>query len=338
MLETSVIIVNYNGKHLLKECLDSIREQTYKDFEIIVVDNASQDGSVTFLRENYPEVKVIQCEKNLGYGGGNNRGLATSEGQYIVFLNNDTKADKDWLSQLVRAAKEDDKIGMCASKILNYDNPRIIDNTGLIIYPDGIARGRGRLQEDRGQFDDRREVFFPSGCAGLYKKKMLDEIGWFDEEFFLYMDDVDIGLRGRLAGWKCIFVPEAVVYHRYSATTSPYSPLKAYLVERNRIWVVLKYYPADMILASVLYTLIRYASQAASILKGRGAGSRFARTQPPFKLLGLLIKAYCSAFFSIRRICKERKSFKKIRNISYNEFRMLFKVHRLPLSELVFID
>ncbi len=338
MPETSVIIVNYNGRHLLKDCLDSLREQSYKDFEVIVVDNASQDGSVEFIKTDYPEVAVIECDRNLGYGGGNNRGLSVAKGEFIVFLNNDTKADRHWLLHLVKAAKSSDSIGMCASKILNFDNPKIIDNTGLIIYPDGIARGRGRLQEDRGQFDEKRDVFFPSGCAGLYRKKMLDEVGWFDEDFFLYMDDVDIGLRGRLAGWRAVFVPEAVVYHKYSATTSPYSPLKAYLVERNRIWVVLKYYPVDMILASVFYTLIRYTSQAASILKGRGAGSRFARTQSPFKLFGLLIRAYCSAFFSFRKICRERKNFKKLRNISYNEFKGLFKKHRLPLSELAFID
>ncbi len=338
MPETSVIVVNYNGKHLLKECLDSLREQTYKDFETIVVDNASRDGSVTFLKDNYPEVKVIQCEKNLGYGGGNNRGLSVAKGEYIVFLNNDTRADRDWLLHLVSAAKKDDGIGMCASKILNYDNPDVIDNTGLLIYPDGIARGRGRLQKDRGQFDEQKDVLFPSGCAGLYKKKMLDEIGWFDEDFFLYMDDVDIGLRGRLAGWKCIFVPEAVVYHKYSATTRPYSMLKAYLVERNRIWLILKYYPVDMVLLSVLYTTLRYLYQAAGILRGRGAGSRIVKEESTLKLILLLFKAYISAMYSIKKICKARKQLKKIRKISSLEFKRMLKRHSLPLKELAFIE
>jgi GT2 family glycosyltransferase len=292
----SVIIVTYNGLSHLKECLDSLRLQTLKNFEAVLVDNASTDGSVAFVKENYPEVRVIENRENLGYGGGNNCGISQARGRYVVLLNNDTKVDARWLERLCEAAEKDRTIGMCASKILDYYNPEIIDNTGLLIYRDGVARGRGRLERDAGQYSLREEVLLPSGCAGLYRREMLDEIGLFDEDFFLYVDDVDIGFRGRLAGWRCMYVPEAVVYHKYSATTEPYSPLKAYLVERNRIWVVMKCFPLRIAVASLFYTLLRYIMQAYGIVTGKGAGSRLVRSGSGFGSVLILLRAYLSAF------------------------------------------
>ena len=196
----SIIIVNWNGRHLLTDCLGSLRTQTYRDYEAILVDNGSSDGSVEFVRTQFPEVHLIVLPENRGFAGGNNVGIAAATGQYIALLNNDTKADPDWLSSLVNATASGSQVGMWASKILSYDAPTVIDNTGLLLYWDGLARGRGRLEVDSGQFDQQQEVLFPSGCAGLYRKSMLDEIGSFDEEFFAYADDVDLGLRGRLAG------------------------------------------------------------------------------------------------------------------------------------------
>src|SRR5512135_3557568 len=141
----SVIIVNYNGLSHLKECLDSLRGQTFRDFETILVDNASADNSAAFVKEHYPEVSIIENRENLGYGGGNNAGIRESQGKYVVLLNNDTKVDPHWLQRLVETAEKDGTIGMCASKILNYYHRDIIDNTRLLLYRDGIGRGRGRL-------------------------------------------------------------------------------------------------------------------------------------------------------------------------------------------------
>jgi GT2 family glycosyltransferase len=317
----SVIIVNYNGLSHLKECLDSLREQTFRDCEVIFVDNASSDGSVGFVKENYPEVKIIKNQRNLGYGGGNNAGIRESRGKYIVLLNNDTKADPQWLQKLVEAAQKDETTGMCASKILNYYHPGMIDNTGLLMYRDGIARGRGRLEKDIGQYDVEEEVFFPSGCACLYRKAMLDEIGPLDEDFFLYVEDVDIGLRGRLAGWRCVYVPGAVVYHKYSATTEPYSPLKAYLVERNRIWVVLKCFPLKMVLISPFHTLLRYIMQGYGALTGKGAGGRLMESTSVFKTLGILMKAYITALCGLGGILRKRREIMKLKRIENREFR-----------------
>jgi len=336
--EICVIIVNYNGLHLLAECLDSLREQIFSDFEVILVDNASSDGSGAFVTENYPGVKVIVNGENLGYGGGNNTGIAASGAKYVVLLNNDTKVDARWLERLYEAAEKDKTIGMCASKILNYYDPETIDNTGLLIYRDGIARGRGRLEKDTGQYALQEEVFFPSGCAGLYRREMLEEIGLLDEDFFLYVDDVDIGFRGRLAGWKCLYVPEAVVYHKYSATTEPYSPLKAYLVERNRIWVVMKCFPLGMAAASLFYTLFRYIMQGYGIATGRGAGSRLARSGSGFGTVLILCRAYLSAFRKFGIMVRKRKRIMAMKKVSKREISSWFRRFGIGVKELALKD
>ena len=335
----SVIIVNYNGIGLLEDCLGSLREQTFRDFEVILVDNASSDGSVAFVRGNDPEVTVLQNHKNLGYGGGNNAGIMMAKGEYLCLLNNDTKADTNWLLKLVEAASRGDKnVGMFASKILNYDHPDVIDNTGLFMFRDGIARGRGRLEKDSGQFGSHEEVFFPSGCAGFYKKEMLDEIGLFDEDFFLYLDDVDIGLRARMNGWKCIYVSDAMVYHKYSASSDPYSPLKAYFVERNRIWIVIKYFPFGMAMASPLYSLVRYLLQAYGIVTGRGASSRLVKSGSVLQTVGILCKAYISALSVFGTMLNKRREMAKLRRVSMREISEWFKKFGISAREVAFKD
>jgi len=336
--EISVVIVNYNGVRLLTDCLDSLRLQTFRDFEVIFVDNASSDESVVFVTDNYPEVKVIVNSENLGYGGGNNTGIISSKGKYVALLNNDTRVDARWLDRLHAAAEKDRAIGMCASKILNYYHPEIIDNTGLLIYRDGIARGRGRLEKDAGQYALEEEVFFPSGCAGLYRREMLDEIGLFDEDFFLYVDDVDIGLRARMAGWKCLYVPDAVVYHKYSATTEPYSPLKAYLVERNRIWVVIKCFPLGMAAESLFYTMLRYIMQGYGIATGKGAGSRLVRSGSGLASVFILLRAYLSAFRKFSNMVRKRKRIMAAKKVSKREISLWFRRFGIGARELALKD
>ena len=172
----SVVIVNWNGKHLLGECLDSLLAQSVDGVEIILVDNGSQDDSVEYVRENYRRVRVVCLPNNIGFAGGNNAGIRIATGKYIALLNNDTKADSEWLGNLLAEAETSPiNIGMWASKILSFSNPILIDNVGILLYPDGLGRGKGRLENDSGQFDQKAEALFPSGCAGLYRRDMLDE-------------------------------------------------------------------------------------------------------------------------------------------------------------------
>jgi GT2 family glycosyltransferase len=233
MLPTvSVVVIDY--KIDITPCLNSLREQTFKDFEIIVVDN-----------------NVI----NRGFAGGCNKGIREARGEYIALLNNDARADKDWLKEIVAFAEARPDVGVFASKILRSDGK--IDSAGGEVYPDGngMCRGRGETAE---QYNDPNYVDFPSGCAALYRRSMLDEIGLFDERFFMYNEDTDLGIRAQKAGWKCIYVPTAIVTHLYSQSSSAYSLKKLFRVERNRILLMLKNFTFRQILASVPWTFIRY--------------------------------------------------------------------------------
>jgi len=317
----SVIILNYNGLHLLSECLDSLRRQTFRDFEVIFVDNDSTDGSVAFVEENYPEVKVIENRENLGFGEGNNVGMRVAQGKYIALLNNDTVTHPEWLQRLFEAAEHfPETFGMWASKILFHDRPDTIDTAGHLMYPDGLNMGRGRGEIDAGQYDRVEEVFFPSGCAALYSKKMLDEIGYFDPDFFAYGDDTELGLRAKLAGWKCLFVPSSVVYHKYSGTSGRYSPFKVLLVERNRIWVLVKYFPFRYIIVSPLYTFIRLSGHLIAAFRRKGAAGRFTESFSLADLVRIYLKANVEAVCGLRKMLRKRIQMKPIRKASAREF------------------
>jgi GT2 family glycosyltransferase len=331
----SVVIVNWNGKHLLGECLDSLSAQAVEGVEIILVDNGSKDGSAQFVQERYPGVRLITLQENLGFAGGNNAGIRSASGKYIALLNNDTRVDQAWLANLLREAEASPaSTGMWACKILSYDNPDVLDNVGLLLYPDGLGRGKGRLEKDRGQYDEQGEAFFPSGCAGLFRREMLDEIGLFDEEFFAYADDVDLGLRARLAGFRCTYVPTANVYHKYSASSSAHSPFKAFLVERNRIWVLLKYYPIEMILVSPCVTLARLLFHLYGALTGKGASGRFSEQNSVLQAIAVLLRAWWSALAALPNIIRQRRSFSRLRRIGRRELYRLFCEYRISASEL----
>jgi GT2 family glycosyltransferase len=334
----SVVIVNWNGKHLLEECLGSLSQQRFRDFEVIVVDNGSRDGSVEYLRTAHPGVLLVSLPTNTGFAAGSNAGIRASSGNYIALLNNDTRTDPSWLTELVAAAESTPTAGMWASKILSYDRPDVIDNVGLLLYRDGLARGKGRLEQDHGQYDQPAEALFPSGCAGLYRRQLLDEVGLLDEDFFAYADDVDLGLRGRLAGWGCLYVPTAVVYHRYSSSSSSYSSFKAFLVERNRIWVLLKYFPAEMILASPFFTLRRLVLQFYGALTGQGASGRFTREQGVFSAGLVLFKAWTSALASAARVLAQRRRTASYRRLGRKEIYCLFRRFGISASEVAFKD
>jgi GT2 family glycosyltransferase len=335
----SVVIPNLNGRALLGDCLASLERQSFKDFEVILVDNGSSDGSVKFVRAEFPWLaKIIENPANLGFAKACNLGIEASEGAYIALLNNDTEAHPSWLAEAVRAAEANADAGMFACKTLMYDRRDVIDTAGHLIYPDGLNRGRGRLEVDRGQYDDRTDVFFPSGCAALYRKEMLDEIGLFDEHHFAYGDDTDIGIRGRLAGWRCLFVPASIVYHRYSMTTGEYSPRKVFLVERNRIWIAWKYFPFKYLLLGPFYSLLRYCYQAYGALTGTGAAGRFASEYSAWGLIAHVLKAYVSAFGDLGRVWRERKRMMGLKKVSDREIDRWFRDYRISVREISLKD
>ena len=335
----SVIILNWNGKRFLDECLSSLQRQTFKDFEVILVDNASQDNSIEFLESNYNDfIKIIKNNRNYGFSGGNNIGISHAGGRYIVLLNNDTRADPAFLAHLVWAAERHPHVGMCAAKVYLDSGGKMIDTVGHLIYRDGLNRGRGRLEPDRGQYDTMEEVLFPSGCAALYKRNMLDEVGLFDEDFFAYGDDTDIGMRARLAGWTCLYVPQAIVHHKYSGSTSAYSPLKAFLVERNRVWIAVKYFPLPLLLANPCFALLRYLFQALGALMHRGAAGRFTEEHSRGQLLLILLKANIAALQGLGRMWRKRKEAGRRRKVSTQEIYGWFHRFGIGVRELSLKD
>jgi len=227
---------------------------------------------------------------------------------------------------------------MVGSKILNYYKREEIDNTGNLIYPDGLNRGRGRLEIDCGQFDSKKDILFPSGCASLYKRKMLDEVGGFDETFFAYGDDADIGLHGRYLGYKAIYCPKAVVYHKYSGTAGMYSAMKAFYVERNRIWILFKYFPFESIILSPFFTLKRLLLQGYGVITRKGAAGKFAENASVKLIFRTLFNAYISALNGIPDILKKRKIIHKNRKVSKEEIKYLLRSHAISCKEIALKD
>jgi GT2 family glycosyltransferase len=222
--------------------------QTLSPLEIIVVDNGSKDGSVEWVQNTFPNVHLIANDRNLGFAAANNQALHAARGEYIATLNNDAWATPTWLAELVRAAQSDPSVGMCASKMLFADRPYMINSTGINLDWAGIAWDRQGGELDDKQENEPVEVFGPCAGAALYRREMLEELGGFDEDFFAYLEDVDLAWRARLAGWRCLYVPNAVVYHHHSATAKEGSYFKNYLLGRNKIWLLAKNYPMPYLL------------------------------------------------------------------------------------------
>ncbi|MFP3897445.1 MAG: glycosyltransferase family 2 protein [Anaerolineales bacterium] len=240
-VRVSVIIPNWNGWELLCPCLDSLQEQVYRDFEIIVVDNGSTDGSVSKLRKKYPWVRTLPLTENKGYSGGCNAGIRRAKGDLLVMLNNDTEVDTQWLAALVDAADRHPKAGSFASRIMIHDAPHIIHSAGDLYRRDGTSDSRGVWTEYAPPYDEESYVFGGCGAAVAYRREMLRDIGLFEEAFFMYCEDVDLSWRAQIAGWKCVYVPQAVLYHHHGASSG--GALASYHVGRNSLWVIARNYP-----------------------------------------------------------------------------------------------
>jgi GT2 family glycosyltransferase len=241
-----VVVLNWNGLAYVRDCLRSLLAQTHPSYRVIVVDNASTDGSREVMQDEFPEATLIALPENLHFARGTNAGIieALKDPQcaYVVTLNNDTRVDSEWLAELVRPAREP-TVGSVASKMLFMDRPGILDSTGILVARDGSGTDRGWFERDEGQYDHALDVFGPSAGAALYRREVLDAVGLLDADFVAYYEDLDLAWRARLAGWESRFAPAAVVLHKYSASSSPLDPWKTYQGERNRIWNLVQNYP-----------------------------------------------------------------------------------------------
>jgi GT2 family glycosyltransferase len=335
----TAIVLNYNGRGFVDEAVQSLLDQDLPGIEVLVVDNASTDGSAEALDERFAgRVRVLRSPRNVGFGAGNNLGIRAALGRHVVLLNNDAVAGPALVRELVAAAEMDDRVGMVAAKVLDYARRDVIDTAGHLLYPDGLNRGRGRLEVDHGQYDGCRTALFPSGAAALYSRRMLEDVGLFDESFFLYGDDAELGLRGRVAGWECAFAPRAVAFHHYSRSVGAYSSLKAFYVERNRVLVLLKLFPLSLILLSPAYTFGRQALQTWGALTGRGAAGRLAAERSTLHLAAVALRAYGSALAALPRVFRERWRDRGRRRIGTAQFRRLLAEFRLTAVEAALKD
>lgn len=269
-----VVVLNWQGANYIRDCLRSALDQDHPDYRVAVVDNASTDGSRDIVRHEFSEAELVPLPQNLHFARGMNAGferaLQDPECAYLVALNNDTRVERDWLSALVRAAEEPG-VASVASKMLLMDRPGILNTAGLRITRDGAAVDRGWFQKDEGQFDRDLDVFGASGGAALYRRDALEAVGLYDGDFIAYLEDLDLAWRLRLAGWEARFAPGSVVYHKFSASSSPTSPWKTYVSERNRIWTLVQNYPWPYVALSPAWN----AAKNLAALRRRALPARY---------------------------------------------------------------
>jgi hypothetical protein len=329
----SVIVVNWNRREMLGRALASVARQAGVSFEVIVVDNGSTDGSAD-MAETAFGARVIRTARNLGFCAANNQGIREARGEFVALLNNDAEAEPGWLEALWRACSSAPGVGMAASKVLVHEDPRYIDKAGHLIYLDGQNRGRGSGALDQGQFDRQEEVLWPDGCAAMYRKAMLDQIGGFDEDFFAYGDDAELGLRARIAGWSCLYTPRAVVRHHRGATLGRDSARRLALIERNRVLLAVKLFPWSLLWLNPFY----YALRLAAGLRAAHAGSRDTAAFPGLRgkcrMALALARGDLEALWLAPRMLAGRARVRRMARLSPRELRKLLLAHRAALKDL----
>lgn len=337
----SVIVVNWNGIGLLDGCFQSLAGQTWQNKEFIFVDNGSTDGSRDLLvswTQRLPNAKPILLSTNTGFCTGNNIGFAAARGEWIALFNSDAVAEPNWLEELMRYADAKKRIGMLASKILFQDPPDVIDKAGHLIYWDGQNRGRGTMETDAGQYDRPEEILWPDACAALYHRKVFEDTSGFDEKFFAFGDDADLGMRARLLGWSAWYVPSAVVHHRHSASFGAYSPLKVMLVERNRVLLAVKNFPWPLLLQNPFWTLRRFWWNARALAQGKGSAARFVESNGWRQTVFNLLWSYFSALKLLPHALRKRHSIQRTRRLTTRETLSLLRRFQIDIRDLTLRD
>ena len=334
----SVVIANWNRKELLRACLDSLAHQTHGSFEVVVVDNGSADGSAALVEEmakSYPvPLHSIANATNRGFCAANNQGMFSTSSELVALLNNDAEAEPHWLEALERVIRSDKDVGMAASKVLVWEDPTRIDKCGHLIYPDGQNRGRGSGQIDRGQFDRTEEVLWPDGCAAMYRRAMLEDVGGFDEDFFAYADDAELGLRARWAGWRCWYTPDAVVRHHRGATLGLGSARRLTLIERNRVLLAVKLFPWSLLWANSAFLLARIGAGMWAAVRSRGEMRHYPGMGGKFTAALALLRGTAQAVPRIPAMLRKRRALREKRRLTSRQIRKLLLANRIGLREL----
>jgi GT2 family glycosyltransferase len=305
----SVVVVNWNGLRFLDRCLGAVLAQQLEGgFEVVLVDNGSTDGSVEHVRANHPAVRVVESRRNLGFSAGADLGIAASRGRHIVLLDNDTEVRPGWLSALVAAAENDQGVGAVDCKVLFREPAGTINSAGLMMVPDGRTIGRGFGESDTGQYDQPAEVFGACTTASLFRRRMLEEVGVLDSAFFAYLDDTDLSWRMRLAGWRILYEPKAVVEHVSNGTGGRASDFLLFRVNRNRLFLLVKNAPTGRVLQEVA----------------------LLRVDAPHRRLRLRLRVALSLLWHLPGLLVSRRRVRRNRRVSDAEVaRWFYPVERL---------
>lgn len=315
----SVIVLFWKGRQYIQQCLDALNKQTYADFEIILIDNASPEPLPDGLLENYPNlhIRFSRQDQNLGFAGGNNLGASLAEGKYLALLNSDAFPEPDWLEN-IRAAIERYPGYFFASKQIMANTPDRLDGEGDVYHISGLAwrRSYNRPVSESQSVED--EVFSPCAAAGVYPKEAFDLVGGFDTDYFAYVEDIDLGFRLRLAGYKCIYLPTAVVYHVGTGSTGLKSELSTYYGHRNLIWTFFKNMPAVLlVLLTPFHLALNLGLVIHSVVQRRGS---------------VLFRAKVDGFRTLGPVLRKRKEIQKDRKVSIIE--LLSAMDTNPFSPL----
>jgi GT2 family glycosyltransferase len=303
-----IIVPNWNGRNWLEPCLTSLLNQTFRDFRIILVDNASTDGSVEYVNTRFPSVEVVELQKNTGFAGGINAGIMCSSAPYICWFNNDAEAAPDFLEKLLLSLQplEPEGFAMAAPRITLRDRPNTLNSAGIFIGPDGLARERGFLRPDTNPYDKPVEVFGPAGAAAFFKREVFERVGVLDEDYFMYGDEDDISYRAQLAGYRCLYVPEAQAMHAVSGSAATIRPRAVHLACCNSLLTIFKNMPAPLLL---LYLPLIIAGQFYQLIK--------------FGRRGMWRSAIAGKLEALRLLPKnvhKRRAAQRLRKISLRHF------------------
>jgi GT2 family glycosyltransferase len=315
---------------VLEACLRALETQTVDEFEVVVIDNSGNG----LVKVSHPRVRVIANEHNVGFGAAVNQAFHASAAPYLATLNDDAVADPRWLGTLLADAEAHPRIGMFASEVRMAGTGKL-DSAGMLIAADGSSKQRGHGGSPGRFLEAPPEALFPSGSAAMYRRAMLNEIGLFDEGFFVYCEDTDLGLRAQWAGWGCHYVQGAVVEHRYSYSAGRASPLKAYYVERNRLYTIIKNFPARMLLAAPLAAMVRYFWHVAALVAGRGTTAEYRQSGHSAARLPLLVmRAHIATLFCLPALLAARKRIRATRRIGAAQFRDLLQRHSITVRQV----
>jgi GT2 family glycosyltransferase len=307
--KVSIVIPNWNGREHLPMVLSSMKGQTFRDFDITVVDDGSTDDSVGYLEREWPEVRVVRFAENMGFASAWARGVAESTGEYLVVINNDIEFEPSWLETLTREMDADPSIGFITTKIRFQDDRDVIYGVGHDFYVYGWCATRGLREKDVGQYDQRSETAAATGAGSMFRRAALDSAGGVDADYWMYCEDVDLGLRILLQGYRGIYLPAPVGYHVGGATMGSYLDVQRFHLWRNQLVTVAKDVPAGILWRALPKLLLFHYYQYSHERRG-GTGS--AR---------LVLKAYAAFLKALPKTLAKRRRIQRARKISPAEFR-----------------